>query len=366
MMKNILSALILVLIGTGPLLGQTKWSGPFTLKVTIEGSEDSVGLFYYDMVQKKQVSEHLKLQQGVAVFEGNIGEPAIGTLYMGGSFVKRGPGRDSSLRIYLQTGEMAVKGQKTLKDAAITGAPITADFAASEAEMAPYRVDSLNTRLKLDIMPGIIRKYRNSPVGAYQLNNLLYINYRGDMDTTVIVPLFQQLSPDVRELLVAKFIGDRIDRVRKANQMTGTAAPDFGRPDINGKQLHLSDFKGEYVLVDFWGSWCRPCRQSHPHLRRLYAKYKGKGFEIIGVDQEMVGDIETMKKKWRQAVNEDSLTWVQVLNAEGIKDFDIVQAYGVEAFPTKVLLDREGRIIARFVGDDPLPIDEKLDQLFDK
>ena len=368
-MKNIVSLVIVMMIAATSLSAQTKWSGAVTVKVTLEGSQDSVVLSYYDMVQKKPVTERRKLEQGVAVFEERISEPVIAAIYAGPDLKTAASSQDNSLKLYLQAGEITVKGKKTLKDAVLSGSTISDDFAASQTEIGPYRkqvrTDSLNTALKLNVMPALIKKYRNSPVGAYLLNNLIYDNYRGEMDTTVVLPLLNQLSPAVLELSTAKFISDRINRIRKASQMTGTIAPDFVRSDMNGKQIHLSDFRGKYVLVDFWGSWCHPCRQSHPHLKEIYARYKGKGLEIIGVDQELQGDMEAMKKKWRQAVAEDDLTWVQVLNADGIKDFDIVRSYEVEAFPSKVLLDREGRVIGRFVGDRPEVIDEKLKQLFE-
>jgi len=372
-MKNIVSLVIVMMIAATSLFAQTKWSGAVTVKVTLEESQDSVVLSYYDMVQKKQVTERRKLEQGVAVFEASISEPVIAAIYTGPNFKTAAASQDNSLKLYLQAGEITVKGKKIVKDAVLSGSTISDDFAASQAEISPYRkqmtsnkgVDSLNTQLKLDVMPAMVKKYRNSPVGAYLLNNLIYDNYRGEMDTTVILPLLNQLSPAVRELSTAKLISDRINRIRKASQMTGTIAPDFVRSDMNGKQIHLSDFRGKYVLVDFWGSWCHPCRQSHPHLKEIYARYKEKGLEIIGVDQELQGDIEAMKKRWRQAVAEDDLTWVQVLNADGIKDFDIVRSYEVEAFPSKVLLDREGRVIGRFVGDRPEVIDERLKQLFE-
>jgi thiol-disulfide isomerase/thioredoxin len=367
-MKNIVSLAIIMTIATTPLLAQTKWSGAVTLKVTIEGSQDSVGLSYYDMVNKKLVIERHKLEQGVSIFEENISEPVIAAIYAGPDLKTAAASPDNSMRLYLQAGEITIQAQKTLKDAALHGSSITDDFAAVQKELSPYRkkTDSLNTQLKLTVMPAMIIKYRNSPVGAYLLSNLIYDNYRGEMDTAAIKPLLNQLSPEVREMSTAKSIDDRINRIRKASKMTGTIAPDFARLDLNGKQIHLSDFRGKYVLVDFWGSWCHPCRQSHPHLKEIYTRYKEKGLEIIGIDQELQGDLEAMKKKWKQAVAEDGLTWVQVLNADGIKDFDIVRNYEVEAFPSKILLDKEGRVIDRFVGDNAQIIDSKLEQLFAK
>lgn len=392
-MKKIISAVFLMVIAASPSRGQTKWAGVVTLKVTVKGSQDSVVLSYYDLVKRKLVNQRRKLDNGGVVFEDTISEPVIAGLYAGPDFKAATHSQDNSIKLLLQAGVITVKGTKTLKDAVVEGSSLSDDFKASQTEIEPYRrlmsalygeakeseqqkdslrelatgkrIDSLNRVLKLDLMPGMIKKYRNSPVGAYMLSDLIYDNYRGEMDTIVILPLLSQLSPEVRHLSSTKMIEDRIDRIRKAAQMKGTPAPDFTRTDINGKAIHLSDFRGKYVLVDFWGSWCHPCRISHPHLKALYARYKDKGLEIVGVDQELQGDMEAMTKKWKNAVAEDSLTWVQVLNADGIKDFDIVKKFEVEAFPTKVLLDRQGNIVDRFVGDDPLPIDTKLQQIFE-
>lgn len=392
-MKKFFSLTVLMILFATPSWSQTKWSGVVAVKVTLEGSQDSVVLSYYDMVKRKLVNQRRKFDQGVVVFEDTLSEPVIASIYAGPDFKSATGSQNNSTKLFLQAGGITVKGGKTLKDAIVNGSSISDDFRASQAEIGPFRkqmngfyaeakeydqqkdtlrrlatgkrMDSLNSRLKLDLMPAMVKKYRNSPIGAYMLSDLIYDNYRGEMDTAVILPLLNQLSPEVRQLSSVKMIEDRIDRVRKAAQMTGTLALDFGRTDINGKTIHLSDFRGKYVLVDFWGSWCHPCRKSHPHLKALYAKYKEKGLEIVGVDQELQGDMEAMKKKWKQAVAEDSLTWVQVLNADGIKDFDIVGGYEVEAFPTKILVDRQGRIVARFVGDDPVLIDEKLQQIFE-
>ena len=136
------------------------------------------------------------------------------------------------------------------------------------------------------------------------------------------------------------------------------------KKDMNGKSVDFDALKGKYVLLDFWGSWCRPCRASHPHLKELYAKYKDKGFEIVGISQEMAATPELRRQAWTKAVQQDSLTWLQVLNNENIDKFNAVAEYGIEAFPTKILLDREGRIIGRYVGSGDSGFSEKLDELF--
>lgn len=121
--------------------------------------------------------------------------------------------------------------------------------------------------------------------------------------------------------------------------------------DLQGKPVDLNALKGHYVLLDFWGSWCRPCRASHPHLKELYAKYKDKGFEIVGIASEHAKTKEECIKSWKNAITEDGLTWLQVLNNENGDKFDAVKEYGVTAFPTKILLDKDGNVIGRYVGN---------------
>jgi len=137
--------------------------------------------------------------------------------------------------------------------------------------------------------------------------------------------------------------------------------------DMQGKPVDFNALKGHYVLLDFWGSWCRPCRASHPHLKELYAKYKDKGFEIVGIATEHAKTKEECIKLWTNAVSEDGLTWLQVLNNENAAKFDAVKEYNVTAFPTKILLDKDGNVIGRYVGNGSggEAFTSRLEQLLD-
>jgi thiol-disulfide isomerase/thioredoxin len=140
------------------------------------------------------------------------------------------------------------------------------------------------------------------------------------------------------------------------------------KKDSNGKNVDFNALKGHYVLLDFWGSWCRPCRASHPHLKELYAKYKDKGFEIVGIASEHAKTKEECIKLWKTAIAEDGLTWLQVINNENAEKFDAVKEYGVTAFPTKILLDKEGNVIGRYVGNGNggEAFTTRLEQLLDR
>lgn len=162
---------------------------------------------------------------------------------------------------------------------------------------------------------------------------------------------FQHITDSVRQSDQAKFIGFVANK-----------------KDADGKPIDVKSLKGKYVLIDFWGSWCRPCRATHPHLKELYAKYKEKGFEIVGVSTEVGDTPEERHKLWTDAIKMDGLTWLQVLDNENVEKFNAGKEYAIIAYPTKILLDREGNIIGRYVGNGPggMAFTYKLEELFGK
>ncbi|NLR81181.1 TlpA disulfide reductase family protein [Chitinophaga eiseniae] len=134
----------------------------------------------------------------------------------------------------------------------------------------------------------------------------------------------------------------------------------------NGETITPGAWQGKYLLIDFWGSWCHPCRASHPHLKELYEKYHSKGLVIIGVANETGKDIAQQRKTWLQAIAQDQLPWYQLLNNEQQTQFDAVTAFRVNAFPTKILLDKDGNIVGRYTGngDGSNELTAQLEQVF--
>ncbi|HEV7783212.1 MAG TPA: TlpA disulfide reductase family protein [Chitinophagaceae bacterium] len=121
----------------------------------------------------------------------------------------------------------------------------------------------------------------------------------------------------------------------------GTPAPEIALPDPDGKTVTLSSFKGKYVLVDFWASWCRPCRQENPNVVKAWNRFKGKNFTILGVSLDMEGQ----KDKWLKAVMDDKLTWNHVSDLQ-YWNSPVVPLYNINGIPYNVLVDPEGKIIA--------------------
>ncbi|GAB4201632.1 MAG: TlpA disulfide reductase family protein [Bacteroidia bacterium] len=120
----------------------------------------------------------------------------------------------------------------------------------------------------------------------------------------------------------------------------GTPCPEIALPDPNGKEIRLSSFKGKVVLVDFWASWCKPCRAEMPNVVALYKKYKDKGFEILGVS------LDKDKESWVEAIKNDGITWPQVSDLK-FWNSEVVPIFNVEAIPYTILVDKNGLILAK-------------------
>lgn len=142
---------------------------------------------------------------------------------------------------------------------------------------------------------------------------------------------------------------------RSLTFMTGAQAPDFSQETPEGEMLSLNEMKGKVLLIDFWASWCGPCRRENPNVVRMYNKYKDLGFEILGVS------LDSNRERWLGAIEADKLEWYHVSDLKGWRN-SVAQQYGVTAIPHTVLLDAEGRIIARNLRGQTL--EQKLQELF--
>ena len=118
----------------------------------------------------------------------------------------------------------------------------------------------------------------------------------------------------------------------------GTVAPEITLPDMEGKMVSLSSFRGKFVLLDFWASWCQPCRGENPNVVAAYRKFKDKNFTVLGVS------LDNQKGTWDKAIKDDSLSWTQLSDLSGWKSTAVV-TYGVHSIPANFLIDPTGKII---------------------
>ncbi|NML38678.1 AhpC/TSA family protein [Chitinophaga sp. G-6-1-13] len=179
---------------------------------------------------------------------------------------------------------------------------------------------------------------------------------------------YARMSPEIQQSMDGRDIKKTLDELRAGSP--GSIAHVFTKTDIDGKTLNLADFKGKYVMLDFWASWCGPCRKGNPHLKELYGKYKDKGFEIIGIS-----DDDSNEDAWKKAVAQDGIgIWRHVrrgLDWEKRKKNlpnpeDVSDDYGIHSLPTKILIDPQGMIIGRYGGggEDDDAMNKKLKEIF--
>ena len=154
--------------------------------------------------------------------------------------------------------------------------------------------------------------------------------------------------------MLDKFVSDKMIQLKGAAGIGDEAINIVGdTPD--GKKMDLKSLRGKYVLIDFWASWCGPCRRDNPHVVKLYNKYKDKGFDILGVS------LDNNKAKWEAAIEKDQLKWHHISDLKGWSS-TLAKPYGVRGIPYTVLVDKEGKILAKKLRGAAL--DAKLKELF--
>jgi thiol-disulfide isomerase/thioredoxin len=195
-----------------------------------------------------------------------------------------------------------------------------------------------------------VKKHPDSPVAVYAAGSNLDLFSVDEIDK-----LAASLSPEIQASPAGKKLTERAAEVKKTT--VGAKYADFDFEDPEGKPVKLSEYvgKGKYVLLEFWASWCGPCRADIPHLKEVYRLYHDAGFEIIGVS------LDEKKEDWLKALKEEKLPWLQVSDLKGFKG-DFTKLYNFNGIPTCVLVSPDGKIITRNMRGSWM--DKKLIELY--
>ncbi len=218
---------------------------------------------------------------------------------------------------------------------------VSADESISESESKKYleRYDAAIKKFVAD--------HPESPAVPMAILDLsgedfkqLYDNMTPAARKSILMPYAELLNRQVIEMQQEK----DAEEARKAEVASGTiSAPDFTLPDLNGKKVSLSDFRGKWVVLDFWGSWCGWCVKGFPALKKAYQEY-GDKIVVIGID------CNESEADWRAGVKEHQLPWLNLYNGH---DRDLYTAYNIEGFPTKAIINPEGKLVDLTTGEDP-------------
>lgn len=278
------------------------------------------------------------------------------------------------LTFYLEPGIINLNSLDSLQNAVITGSKINSDNSRLQIKMKQVLLKEAAIWAELKALPEEKKKDKETISDIDKKKALVleerfavnvdFIKSNPDSYLSLILlkayiskypvyakiePLFSGLSDEVKQteggVAVTKFL-ELINSREYAAMLEnakgtaiGVTAKEFTQNDPDGKPIKLSDFKGKYVLVDFWASWCGPCRAENPNVLKAYSKYHDKGLEILGVS------LDTDKTAWLKAISDDKLIWKQVSDLKGWKN-EVGVLYGIKAVPSNYLIDPTGRVIA--------------------
>lgn len=210
-------------------------------------------------------------------------------------------------------------------------AQLTEDFGKINQEMQEYPYQFL-------------KDHNDNYFSLSLIENILKSNPE---DLNPVSDAFSNFDEEIKNSAYGQMVGSKIDVIKKQNEglamlNVGNKAPDFTAPNPDGKQISLSEIKGKATIIDFWASWCKPCRVENPNVVKVYNKYHDKGLEIISVSLDRPGQ----KEKWLQAIKDDNLNWHHVSNLNYFQD-PVAQQYNIQSIPATYILDAEGKIVAK-------------------
>lgn len=360
-MKTVVTIYLLMLAAL-PLQAQHS----FEIKGTIRGAQENAKVsIRLDSPESKTLAESV-IKKGKFELKGNVPEAAIYVLTVDGG--------SQNLGLFLDSGTIRINAHiDTLKRAVINGSALHDEFMQFRSSFDPYfmKLDQLGKELsnpamqmKQDSLYNLIRTlaaeintradayvtaHNNSPVTPL----LLYFMYNFFQQAEILDTRFRQLTASSQQ----SFFGRLVGGIVKENRIgaIGTEAIDFIQADTSGNPVSLQSFRGKYVLVDFWASWCGPCRMENPNLVAAYNQYKEKNFTVLGVS------LDRDRNSWLQAIAKDGLAWTHVSDLKFWSN-EAARMYKISSIPQNLLIGPDGIIIGKNLRGEELQI--RLQELF--
>ncbi len=362
---------IISILAFACLLGKAEDNFEVTGKFT-EAPDGASVLFYYENTEgvKLKVSDEIK--DGKFSIKGGIKDPQKILFFFKIDPSSKGTGETRFF--FLDKGTTIITGTDKLATATITGGKSQQEYLLLQSKLSPFekrldelREEAVKVKAKNDQVAfkkiqdearplfakidSVERSFVLNHPSSYVSLNLVYLRSRS-IKMESFEPLFNALTKKVLECTE----GQNVVQSWEKAQVSGLGKIiDFTQTDSEGNPFTLSSLRGKYVLIDFWASWCKHCRDEHPNLKRLYKKYEDENFEIVSVS------LDSNKDTWLNAIKYDGISWIQVCDLKGSKN-ELAVKYGISSVPQSILVDPNGLVITKNLRGEPL--NEKLRSIF--
>ncbi len=346
-MKKIVCLLLLA-----PLMALAQKNPSFTINGKLEGYPDSTTIRLVKNGENTELASAI-LKKSVFKLKGSVEEPVLCFLFIGNE--------PRPVEVYVENTAIIFTGNKATPDKyTIEGSASHKDFDQFVKEFIPLaqQLSSLSSVIN-NSMPGpdrdslmvthtnmqsavqksidkMVQEKPRSVVTAFVLS----ATYAFNEDPKQLEARFNQLHPSVKVTAAGQQIATTIADSKIG--AIGSLATDFTQTDTSGTLVSLSSFRGKYVLLDFWASWCGPCRQENPNVVENFKKFNAKNFTVLGVSLDRPGQ----KDRWVEAIHEDNLTWTHVSDLQFWNNA-AARLYKIQSIPQNYLLDPEGKIVAK-------------------
>jgi len=367
MKKTIFSILVLL-----PFLAAAQKS--YTLSGKLPGLKEPAKAYLVTLKDGKfEETDSVAVKDGKFQFTGNVDAPQQAIIAIKRQSASASGRQRDDLGFFLENSKIVFVGTDSIKNATVSGSvsdkeereldaltkPLTNaiiqlndDFRGKPKDEAWKKASDSVVKLVAtikDIKWKFAESHLNSFMGLYTYN--IHI-LDSKFEPAKVEPLYHRFSPELKSSDLGKRTLEKIEIAKR--RQTGIKATDFTQNDLNDKAFTLSSLRGKYVLVDFWASWCVPCRAENPNLVKAYQALKSKNFEVVGVS------LDQGKEAWAAAVEKDGLPWIHVCDMKGWKN-EVAVMYGISSVPQNLLINPEGLIIAKNLRGEDLT--EKLSAL---